>query len=70
MFFRVLCNHMITRLLRMLVLVFSVHYSAITVYAAATQSIALAMYALFAIPGKIAAFTDNVTGHTELRTLC
>jgi hypothetical protein len=39
-------------------------------YAAATQSIALAMYALFTIPGKIAAFTDNVTGHTELRTLC
>jgi hypothetical protein len=38
--------------------------------AAATPSRALAMFALFAIPGKIAAVTDNVTGHTELRSLC
>ena len=35
--------------------------------AAATQSIA---YAMFAMHGKIAAFTDNVRGHTKLHTLC
>jgi hypothetical protein len=37
---------------------------------AATQSIAFAMFAMFAMHGKIAAFTYNVTGHTVLRTLC
>lgn len=34
------------------------------------HSIAHAMYAMFAMHGKIAAFTDNVRGHTKLHTLC
>jgi hypothetical protein len=28
------------------------------------------MYAIFAMYGKIAAFTDNVGGHIKLQTLC
>jgi len=31
---------------------------------------AYAMYAMFAMHGKIAAFTDNVRGHTKLHKLC
>ena len=37
---------------------------------AVTQNIAYAMYAIFAMYGKIAAFTDNVGGHIKLKTLC